>query len=92
MLHGLVYLHKERRTIHRDIKPSNLLVDAAGNVKIADFGVSGELSCTLSKCTSWVGTMHYMARQDTAEIYPGSRDVPTLGGLAETSSSDLARA
>lgn len=68
MLHGLVYLHKERRTIHRDIKPSNLLVDAAGNVKIADFGVSGELSCTLSKCTSWVGTMHYMARQDTAEI------------------------
>jgi mitogen-activated protein kinase kinase 1 len=52
---------QERRTIHRDIKPSNLLVDATGNVKIADFGVSGELSCTLSKCTSWVGTMHYMA-------------------------------
>ncbi|KAG8470661.1 hypothetical protein KFE25_009082 [Diacronema lutheri] len=61
LLHGLVYLHKARRTIHRDIKPSNLLVDNQGNVKIADFGVSGELQSSLSKCASWVGTVHYMS-------------------------------
>mmetsp|Transcript_26217 Transcript_26217/g.79629 ORF Transcript_26217/g.79629 Transcript_26217/m.79629 type:complete len:431 (-) Transcript_26217:298-1590(-) len=80
VLHGLVYLHKERRTIHRDIKPSNLLVDAAGNVKIADFGVSGELSCTLSKCTSWVGTMHYMAPERiTAAAYNYNSDVWSFG-------------
>ena len=23
--------------------------------------VSGEMSCTLSKCASWVGTVHYMS-------------------------------
>lgn len=80
VLRGLVYLHKERRTIHRDIKPSNLLVDAAGNVKIADFGVSGELSCTLSKCTSWVGTMHYMAPERiTATPYNYNSDVWSFG-------------
>ena len=49
VLGGLVYLHREMHVIHRDIKPSNLLIDAAANVKIADFGVSGEMSCTLSK-------------------------------------------
>ena len=61
VLHGLAYLHRERHVIHRDIKPSNVLVDGAGHIKIADFGVSGELSNTLSKCASWVGTMHYMS-------------------------------
>ncbi|KAJ1632206.1 kinase-like domain-containing protein [Pavlovales sp. CCMP2436] len=54
LIDGLIYLHKTRRLIHRDIKPSNLLVDNQGNVKIADFGVSGELQSSLSKCASWV--------------------------------------
>ena len=61
MLHGLRYLHRERHTIHRDIKPSNLLVDASGKIKIADFGVSGELGDTLAKAATWVGTVHYMS-------------------------------
>ena len=61
VLHGLRYLHRERHTIHRDIKPSNLLVDASGKIKIADFGVSGELGDTLAKAATWVGTVHYMS-------------------------------
>jgi len=80
VLCGLAYLHRERRTIHRDIKPSNLLVDASGNVKIADFGVSGELSCTISRCASWVGTMHYMSPERiTNSPYGYNSDVWSLG-------------
>lgn len=37
--HALNYCHS-KHVIHRDIKPENILLDAAGNVKIADFGWS----------------------------------------------------
>ena len=80
VLSGLAYLHRERHVVHRDIKPSNLLVDGCGNVKIADFGVSGELGTTLSKCASWVGTMHYMSPERiSGGSYSYDSDVWSLG-------------
>lgn len=39
LLRGLWYCHA-RELLHRDIKGSNLLVDNAGNLKIADFGLA----------------------------------------------------
>ena len=39
---GLEYLHSNR-VIHKDIKPGNLLLDTAGVLKIADFGVAEKL-------------------------------------------------
>src|SRR5690349_9514943 len=54
VLQGLNYLHKKLHLIHRDIKPTNLLINREGAVKISDFGVSGQLAHTLSKCVSWV--------------------------------------
>ena len=51
----------EIHIIHRDVKPSNLLVNKRGEVKISDFGVSGQLANSVTKCNSWVGTVTYMS-------------------------------
>jgi mitogen-activated protein kinase kinase len=58
MLKGLDYLHA-RKIIHRDIKPSNVLVTRRGEVKLCDFGVSGEL--VNSMAGTFTGTSFYMA-------------------------------
>ena len=80
VLQGLVYLHRERHMIHRDIKPANILVDVHGHVKLADFGVSGELGHTLAKCASWVGTIHYMSPERIqGASYSYDSDVWSLG-------------
>jgi serine/threonine-protein kinase len=60
---ALVYLHAQR-VIHRDIKPENVLVNAAGKVKILDFGIALDESArrlTWAGLSSAVGTPDYMA-------------------------------
>lgn len=66
VLRGLAYLHTERRIIHRDIKPSNILLNQRGQVKLADFGVSGEVTAAADGAAaaskiSFVGTVTYMS-------------------------------
>jgi serine/threonine protein kinase len=43
ILQGLDYLHKHC-IVHRDVKCANVLLDSDGNVKVADFGASKNLS------------------------------------------------
>ncbi|KAL3896121.1 MAG: hypothetical protein SGPRY_013343, partial [Prymnesium sp.] len=50
------------------------------NIKIADFGVSGDLAHTLAKCATWVGTVHYMSPERiSGGSYSYDSDLWSLG-------------
>ncbi len=57
---GLAYAHAHG-VVHRDIKPSNLLLDHAGVVWIADFGLAKGDDEGLTHTGDIVGTLRYMA-------------------------------
>ena len=59
VLKGLSYLRDKHQIIHRDVKPSNILVNSRGEIKICDFGVSGQLIDSMAN--SFVGTRSYMS-------------------------------
>lgn len=64
VLAGLAQAHGQR-IIHRDIKPENVLLDAAGQVKLTDFGIAKMLDAEVDNGTQLsggsIGTPRYMS-------------------------------
>ncbi|KAJ4475672.1 kinase-like domain-containing protein [Lentinula aciculospora] len=78
VLGGLVYLYEAMGVLHRDIKPSNILLNSEGQVKLCDFGVSGELENSVAK--TFVGTSVYMSPERIqGSDYSIKSDVWSLG-------------
>eukprot|EP00960_Hanusia_phi_P016445 484522-Hanusia_phi.AAC.1 len=59
-MEGLEFIHEKGR-VHRDIKSDNLLVNSAGQVKIADFGFCVQLTEEQRVRQSMAGTYYWMA-------------------------------
>ena len=78
VLLGVKFLHGLGK-IHRDIKCANILLTTNGEVKLADFGVSAQLSDSMSRRGSIVGTPCWMAPEIIENTYDFKCDIWSIG-------------
>ncbi|KAF9051185.1 MAP kinase [Hymenopellis radicata] len=79
-IRGLKFLKDKLEVIHRDVKPTNILANSRGQIKLCDFGVSGQLQKSIAN--TMVGCQTYMAPERilaNAEGYGVASDVWSVG-------------
>lgn len=69
--------------VHRDISAGNVLVDAAGRVKVTDFGIARATDeRTLTQTGAMIGSVHYMSpEQARGEAVGPASDLYSVGIL-----------
>ncbi|XP_063279474.1 LOW QUALITY PROTEIN: serine/threonine-protein kinase PAK 1-like [Prinia subflava] len=78
-LQGLDFLHSNH-VIHRDVKSRNILLRTDGSVKLADFGLSAQLTAEQSRRSSVTGTPWWMAPEVvTGRPYGPKVDIWSFG-------------
>ncbi|KAJ6625475.1 kinase-like domain-containing protein [Mycena sp. CBHHK59/15] len=89
MVRGLKFLKDNLQIMHRDVKPTNVLVNRKGQIKLCDFGVSGQLDNSIAKTN--IGCQTYFAPeriqgtttsadvQEAFNTYTVSSDIWSLG-------------
>ncbi|KAH3664277.1 hypothetical protein OGAPHI_004629 [Ogataea philodendri] len=80
LLVALQFIH-QNGVIHRDIKAANILIEKDGRIKLCDFGVAAQLTATVMKRTTMVGTPYWMAPEVIMEgaNYNVNADIWSLG-------------
>lgn len=72
LLHGIAFCH-DNRVLHRDLKPQNLLINAKGQLKLADFGLARAFGIPVNTFSNEVVTLWYRA----PDVLLGSRTYNT---------------
>lgn len=72
ILNGISFCHS-KRILHRDLKPENLLINKAGQIKIADFGLARAFGIPIKTLTHEILTLWYRG----PEILLGQKEYST---------------